>query len=149
MQTIGLIQSEWGGTRIEPWSLPEGLDKCEITHYCPNPTHPERCNHQLFNAMINPLTKFSIYGVLWYQGESNGLWNRDKYGCAFTEMIKNWRRIWSSNTATNPEFPFGFMQLASYDANNPSIAFAALRWYQTNGYGYVPNESMKVMHAEI
>ena len=98
--------------------------------------------------MINPLTKFSIYGVLWYQGESNGLWNRDKYGCAFTEMIKDWRRIWSLNTATNPEFPFGFMQLASYDANNPSIAFAALRWYQTNGYGYVPNESMKVMYAE-
>ena len=79
-----------------------------------------------------------------YIGESNANWNRHKYGCAFKQMITDWRRLWSTNTETNPNFPFGFMQLSTNSANDPSTGFPMIRWYQTGGYGYVPNESLQV-----
>ena len=68
---IGLIESSWGGTFIEPWSTPEGLETCEIP-----PDHQKQDwakNSYLFNAMIHPLMKLSIEGAIWYQGENNGI----------------------------------------------------------------------------
>ena len=67
---IGLIESSWGGTFIEPWSTPEGLETCEIPPDHQNQDQAK--NNHLFNAMIHPLMKFSIEGAIWYQGENNG-----------------------------------------------------------------------------
>ena len=67
---IGLIDSTWGGTFIEPWSAPEGIAKCGIPPDTQN-ADQEKNNH-LFNAMIHPMMKFSIEGAIWYQGEQNG-----------------------------------------------------------------------------
>ena len=68
---IGLIESSWGGTFIEPWSTPEGLETCEIPPDHQNADQAK--NSYLFNAMIHPLMKFSIEGAIWYQGENNGM----------------------------------------------------------------------------
>jgi hypothetical protein len=38
--------------------------------------------------MIAPFTKLALFGFLWYQGENNDNWNREKYGCTFPAMIK-------------------------------------------------------------
>ena len=67
---VGLIESSWGGTFIEPWSTPEGIEKCGIPP--DTQTADQEKNTYLFNAMIHPLMKFSIEGVIWYQGEQNG-----------------------------------------------------------------------------
>ena len=68
---IGLIDSTWGGTFIEPWSAPEGIEKCGIP---PSDNQvPYARNNYLFNAMIHPMLKFSIEGAIWYQGEQNGM----------------------------------------------------------------------------
>ena len=67
---IGLIESSSGGTFIEPWSTPEGLETCEIPPDHQNQDQAK--NNYLFNAMIHPLMKFSIEGAIWYQGENNG-----------------------------------------------------------------------------
>ena len=67
IQTFGLIQSAWGGTRIEPWSTPEGLEFCGVEPHVDEDS-PNTSNSYLFNAMIYPLTKLNIYGALWYQG---------------------------------------------------------------------------------
>ena len=66
-KTIGLIETNWYGTRIEPWMTPEGLKNCNIP---PNidDEHPENSWSYLYNAMIHPLRRLSIYGGLWYQG---------------------------------------------------------------------------------
>ena len=69
LQTFGLIQAAWGGTRIEPWSTPEGLQECDIES-SEDEDHPERSTSSLYNAMIHPLTRLNIFGVLWYQGMS-------------------------------------------------------------------------------
>jgi sialate O-acetylesterase len=36
----------------------------------------KNCNSYLWNAMINPLKRVQLKGFLWYQGESNGGYNR-------------------------------------------------------------------------
>ena len=65
-----MIEAAWGGTRIEPWSTPEGLQECDIEPSV-DEDHPERSTSYLYNAMIHPLTRLNIYGVLWYQGMYN------------------------------------------------------------------------------
>ena len=62
----------------------------------------------LFNSMIAPLTKYSIKGVIWYQGEGNAD-NGAEYAKLFPAMISGWRRSWKQG-----DFPFLFVQLANY-----------------------------------
>jgi hypothetical protein len=52
-----MIESNVGGTRIEPWSTAEVY-----------PSNPFNSDFYLYNAMINPIIKFSITGAIWYQG---------------------------------------------------------------------------------
>ena len=73
--------------------------------------------------MVTPLLNMTIYGVIWYQGESNqgdafsatdshGL-PMPRYGCSFPAMIADWRTKWTEGSLgeTHPTFPFGFVQL--------------------------------------
>ena len=59
-------------------------------------------------------------------------------------MIKEWRRVWSDNSGTSSNFPFGFMQLSTWTANDLDPGFSVIRWYQTASYGYVPNDVLQV-----
>ena len=64
----------------------------------------------LFNAMVAPLTRYPIRGVIWYQGESNTASERAPvYGRLFEALIRDWRRAWGQG-----DFPFLFVQLANY-----------------------------------
>ncbi|WP_339703684.1 sialate O-acetylesterase [Algoriphagus aquimarinus] len=62
----------------------------------------------MYNAMIVPITNYSIKGAIWYQGESNA-GRHEEYKMLFTTMIKNWREDWGMG-----DFPFLFVQLANY-----------------------------------
>ncbi len=44
---------------IEDCDVPDNVDTED----------PQNSNTYLYNAMINPLTKFTVKGVLWYQGK--------------------------------------------------------------------------------
>lgn len=66
----------------------------------------------LFNAMINPLIPYAFKGVIWYQGESN-VGRAEQYKELFPAMITDWRKEWGVD-----EFPFLFVQLASYLKRN-------------------------------
>ena len=71
-------------------------------------------NSDLYNGMIYPLTRMVIYGVIWYQGESNsGGLNMGKYPCEFSKVIQYWRQTWNERTNGNTDiqFPFGFVQV--------------------------------------
>lgn len=64
----------------------------------------------LYNGMIAPLTPMPIRGALWYQGETNGGFDRAPlYGRIFRDMIEDWRRQWGVGN-----FPFLFVQLANF-----------------------------------
>ena len=130
---IGLVNTSWGGTIIEPWtSVPmmrtqsdyaEKLDKLPSLDMSGN-IGPNDYPSLLYNAMIAPLTEFPIKGAIWYQGEGNGT-EGFKYRTLFPNMITDWRRAWNQG-----DFPFYFVQLASFDGSVfsiPEYAWAELR----------------------
>jgi sialate O-acetylesterase len=62
----------------------------------------------LFNAMIAPLLRHPLRGILWYQGESNDA-NPQDYGALFTALIRDWRE-----RGYRADLPFCFVQLPLY-----------------------------------
>lgn len=62
----------------------------------------------VYNAMIYPLRRYSIKGVLWYQGESNAGHPHD-YKELFEAVISDWRKTWNQG-----DFPFLYVQLANF-----------------------------------
>ncbi|HTN20244.1 MAG TPA: sialate O-acetylesterase [Pelobium sp.] len=89
------------------WKYKIGLD---LKKFEPQPISDEGPNRPtvLFNAMINPFLKYTIKGVIWYQGESNAD-RPTQYRTLFPLMIKDWRTNWKLG-----DFPFYFVQLANY-----------------------------------
>jgi sialate O-acetylesterase len=84
----------------------------------------------------------TILGVIWYQGDSKAQYNTAFYNCTLPQMIKQLRSQWSiySNRSTNENFPFGFIQLANWNAEIEAIGnYPWIRFHQTADYGYVPN----------
>ncbi len=137
---VGLIGSNWGGTPAEVWTPQEVVENDpvlveasgRIKPYAWWPKDPGRC----FNAMIHPITRYRIAGVIWYQGESN-VEMADTYEKLFTGMIGGWRRAWGY------EFPFYFVQIAPYAYGTPYTG-ALLREAQTRSSAY-PNTGMVVV----
>ena len=63
--------------------------------------------------MIHPFLPLPIFGIIWYQGESNDR-EADIYACAVREMVEDWRAQWFQETdgQTDPLFPFGQCQVS-------------------------------------
>jgi sialate O-acetylesterase len=81
----------------------------------------------LFNAMINPITKFPMAGAIWYQGENNS-GQAYNYKTLFPTLINDWRKQW------HIDFPFYWVQLANYqakDSNPVESNWAELRQAQS------------------
>ncbi len=95
----------------------------------------------LFNAMLNPILNYGIRGALWYQGESNA-GRSYQYRQAFPVMIQDWR-----NHFKQGDFPFYFVQLASFNANGgdsqTGSGWAELREAQTMTLS-LPNTGMSI-----
>jgi sialate O-acetylesterase len=64
-----------------------------------------------YNAMVAPLTKYSIKGFIWYQGESDSSMDRAlHYTDLFEGLISDWRSHFRQG-----DLPFLYVQLTSYD----------------------------------
>lgn len=69
--------------------------------------HPyEPC--YLFEAGIQPLHRYPIKGIIWYQGESNAH-NMEVHERLFPLLVNSWRQNW------NAALPFYYVQLSSID----------------------------------
>lgn len=62
----------------------------------------------LYNAMIAPVTPYTIKGFLWYQGESNA-GNPGPYAQLLPALIKDWRNRWQQGN-----IPFLYVQLPNF-----------------------------------
>jgi len=79
----------------------------------------------LYNAMVAPVTSYTIKGILWYQGESNtGI--AGEYAMIQPAMIADWRSKWKQNN-----LPFLYVQLPGFME-----------------YNYLPSESQWALLRE-
>lgn len=161
---VGLVNSSWGGTRIEPWTplvgfkgVPAGgfakvIERIEQSDprseagrawylsafaehrkwlagaedavargefpgsppEMPSLGRSRQSPARLYRGMIAPLVGFAIRGVIWYQGESNGSEGMSYYHKKHA-LVKGWREVWGQG-----EFPFYWVQLANFRADNKS-----------------------------
>lgn len=112
---IGLINSSWGATAAEVWvnadvisandTLAQSALKLPNEPWCPNEPG------SVYNAMIGPLSPYSLAGFIWYQGETN-THNPETYTQLLKTLIRSWRNEFGD------KLPFYYVQIApwKYDA---------------------------------
>ena len=143
---IGLINSSWGGTRVEPWTPPIGFQRVEelsdIHQKIVNETKFE--SHQdptmLYNAMIHPIVGYPIRGAIWYQGESN----HDEGMLYFHKkraLINGWRELWGQG-----DFPFYYVQIAPFQYGKEDPTILARFWEAQAAVATLPNTGMVVIN---
>ncbi len=146
---IGLVGSNWGGTRIEPWTSPDGFKsvpelketgekvaaqtaESEVTRTSPS---------TIYNAMIHPLAPFAMRGAIWYQGESNG-GEGESYYHKKQALVNGWRKLF------NPDLAFYWVQLANFRQPTDDPAggdgWARIRDAQTKALS-IPHTGMAVI----
>lgn len=82
----------------------------------------------LYNGMMAPCHKYTIAGVIWYQGEANS-WYPESYEDLMKRLIEGYRRAWKEE-----QLPFCYVQLPNFsseiydiDRNGNTCCWAALR----------------------
>jgi sialate O-acetylesterase len=136
---VGLINTSWGGTRIEPWISEAGIKNFDFVKM-PDKNIQGNISPQtpavLFNAMINPMAGYGIRGAIWYQGESNRN-EADKYVMLLPGLVENWRSVWGVG-----DFPFYYVQIAPFDYGTEGLSSAFLREAQLKASAAIGNIGM-------
>jgi len=137
---IGIINCSWGGTYLEAW-MPKKLlinyQDINLSEKALNSKRINKCPLLIFNAMVNPLEKYTIKGFLFYQGESNQDRNFN-YDKRLADMVKIWREEWNLG-----ELPFYFVQIAPFMyQDKDGITAAILREDQFNALKLIPNSGI-------
>jgi sialate O-acetylesterase len=137
---VGLIMTSWGGTRIQPWMSKEAIAPfLDINKVKRDTTEKyKRIPSAIFNAMINPITFYTIKGAIWYQGETN----RDEpkiYQQLLPEMVKDWRKQWNIG-----DFPFYYVQIAPNKYTDKTNS-QYLREAQLKALDAIQNSGMAVL----
>lgn len=140
---VGIIGCYWGGSKIEAWMSEEALKEFGDVTIDPEHLNNAKANITptfLYNAMLKPVSNYTIKGVLFYQGEAN-VTDPKLYAKLLPAMVKEWR------TDFDNSFPFYYVQLApfSYQSmgwNSHGIEVALLREAQYNAIGRIANSGI-------
>jgi sialate O-acetylesterase len=107
---IGIVDSSWGGTRIEPWTPPSMFQQAFSRAKRFNQATPT----SLWNGMVAAWAPMAMRGFIWYQGCSNAA-----DGSAYARKMHNLYNGWAKEFA-NPDLRLYFVQLAPFKRS----------WYQ-------------------
>ncbi len=115
---IGLIQSAWGGSEIEPWTPLVGFEKVaslskfaqQVKGLKPKARVNGHTPSAICNGMIHPIAPVTMRGAIWYQGESNCLkGDTTIYTDKTLAMVSGWRSIFKQD-----DLSFYFVQIAPF-----------------------------------
>jgi sialate O-acetylesterase len=153
---IGLVGSNWGGTRIEPWVSLDGFRSVPELKKIADEVAARESQARggaavrvggstpsaIFNSMVSPLAPFAMRGGIWYQGESNGN-EGETYYQKKKALVNGWRKLF------NPDLAFYWVQLADFQnaSSNPAggDGWAKLREAQRKALT-IPGTGMAVIH---
>jgi len=147
---VGLIGSNWGGTRIEPWTTLAGFESVpelsaiagRVKAYGAGTRVGGGDPSAIYNSMVHPLTPFALRGAIWYQGESNGA-EGDSYYQKTHALVNGWRKVFR-----NDSLAFYWVQLANFKQENRNPAggdgWAKIREAQTRALD-IPGTGMAVI----
>jgi sialate O-acetylesterase len=113
---VGLVGSNWGGTRIEPWTTLDGFKSVSelseqaknVAAYTKDTKVKGSTPSAIYNSMVHPLTPYAMRGAIWYQGESNGNEGITYYQKKHA-LVKGWRKAFQ-----NPNLGFYWVQLCNW-----------------------------------
>ncbi len=145
---VGLVETSWGGSRIEPWTpasaysaVPAFAAETSAATASGLPIEIDGVRPgNYWESMVRPLVPYTVKGFLWYQGESNVMppSGAGRYAAKMQALIASWRAAFADGTREPEALPFYYVQIpplyysrrAEY-AQHPPEAFAELREQQT------------------
>lgn len=143
---VGIIEADWGGTRIEAWMTRESV--LEAAPGANDFRHSVNSIQALYDNIIWPVRNYTVKGFLWYQGESNKE-NPEQYAQLMSGMVSDWRALFPSCGA----LPFYYVMVAPFKYDNgyddakgimPDLVAPMLWEAQTKALGLIPNSDMAV-----
>jgi len=147
---VGLVGSNWGGTRIEPWTTLAGFESVpelskianQVKNYKADTRVGGGSPSAIYNSMVHPLAPFAMRGGIWYQGESNGGEGVTYYHKKHA-LVNGWRKVFQ-----NKDLAFYWVQLANFRKENEDPAggdgWAKIREAQTQALD-IPGTGMAVI----
>lgn len=137
---VGIMNSAWGGSRVEGWLPAEVLKTYPGEPY----TEQEIVKQQqeylrseiMYNGVLHPVIGYTVKGFIWYQGCSN-VSSSDTYADRFAQMITLWRQWWGQG-----DLPFYYVEVAPYNYGEGTDVGAILREAQYKTQFMVPNAAM-------
>lgn len=137
---LGIITSNWGGTRIESW-MPMSALKDILTDEQIQAKHNAHSIKptELYCAMIAPIRNFTARGFLWYQGCSN-LHDESHYDVMMARMVKQWREDWGDK---DNSMPFYYAMIAPHSyGNSRGFDYPEFVECQLRALEQIPNSAM-------
>ena len=131
---IGLISCNWSGSFVEDWMSKDLLEKY------PDQTvfgvDFSKAFTKMYYGMFEPTSKYTVKGMIWYQGESNvGSPN-------YTERLAAAVELWKSKFEVD-ELPFYIAEIAPYNYNKGfDMLSADLRGQQLKAAQVIPNSGL-------
>lgn len=138
---VGLINSSWGGTRIEPWTPAGHPDDLWLLQHLRAWDRPQDVPTTLWNGMVAGLVPFAIKGAIWYQGCANRL-DGESYLDKTVSLVRGWRREWGQG-----DFPYFLVQLAPYKYDSlQGTTLPVIQMAQAKVPDVVPNSGYVVIN---
>lgn len=139
---VGVINASWGGSMISPWMSKESLqaypnvNMADATDKSVNDMFKPTV---MYNGMFKPASKYTINGIIWYQGESNVSTRVNDYAAMLETMAATWR-----SDIGRGDIPFLIVELPPYDYYDGNYGLQdehgpMLREQQFMAYKAIPN----------
>ncbi len=110
---IGLINASWGGSIVAFWMDKETYNDVSIEHNIFINTSETVFTPSIgYNAMINPIIRYKMRSVIFYQGESNANNTAKFYDVELSSLIESYRV-----RSNNPNLGFSIIELPRWGEN--------------------------------